>query len=82
MAGLPEARPCACCGVPWAAFGYSRKNPKALPPRMRTVMWVCGRPECKARAENWKARADAALNHITPRAKVAPAPHEAQAALF
>lgn len=45
-------------------------------------MWVCGRPECKARAENWKARADAALNHITPRAKAAPAPHEAQAALF
>lgn len=88
MAASPEPaaasafnKPCASCGAPWAAFGYSRRNAKALPEKLRKVMWVCGKPACKDRAETWKARADAALNATAPR-PAAPAATPAQAALI
>lgn len=51
--------PCKNCGAPHAAFGYRRKGSwSRLPESKRTMIFVCGAPECRARAEAWKRKAD------------------------
>lgn len=43
-----------------APFGFRRRGPfLSLPENKRTTIWVCGAPDCKARAEAWKKKADA-----------------------
>lgn len=51
--------PCKNCGAPHAAFGYRRRGSlSSLPEAKRTMIFVCGAPECKERAEAWKRKAD------------------------
>jgi len=51
--------PCKNCGAPHAAFGYRRRGPlSSLSEARRTMIFVCGAPACRDRAEAWKRRAD------------------------
>lgn len=50
---------CQNCGAAIAPFGFSRKGfLSRLPEEMRTVIFVCAKPACLARAKDWKKKAD------------------------
>ncbi|AKU43281.1 hypothetical protein RCRHEA_37 [Rhodobacter phage RcRhea] len=79
-----EKGPCRNCGAPHPSFGYARKGSHKMAPEKRTTIWVCGKPECKARAEAWKAKADAEGDPMAARraaAARAPSPPPAPAAV-
>lgn len=81
--------PCKNCGQDHAAFGYRRRGfLSQLSEKNRTTIWVCGKPECKARAEAWKRKADGDDRIARSRApdpsppKPSPKPKADQGSLF
>lgn len=77
------------CGAPNAPLGYSRKGTlRRLPEKLRTRIFVCPLPDCVARAEAWKRRADGEITTArppapsTPEPAANPAPPPAQGQLF
>ncbi len=71
--------PCKNCGAAIAPFGFRRRGRWSdLPANNRTMIFVCGAPDCLARAKEWKRKADGGDN-LPRRPPSLPKPKEAPA---
>jgi len=73
------------CGAVIAPLGYRRAGLwTALSETKRSVIYVCRRVECKARAEEWKSKADGKqlIKRRKPVHTSPPKANAAQAELF
>lgn len=80
--------PCKSCGADSAPFGFRRRGfMRDLPEAQRTMIFVCGAPDCMARAKAWKEKADGVAGlsprpRNTPKSQPSPKPKPAQGSLF